>query len=176
MRFWIPDGLDASGFCQQAVTKSSGKAQNMLWTLVMFSGMVVLAACSMKPQPPEDWNDRILVYKSLASDTGFAGYFLSFQEKTFLNFEQFLSTFDGPFQWREDPEGIWVLTLKKLDMDLTDNGPIEMHFKKEQSPSGNINVLLTKIVTQDYEIPWVLLDQVVMDAGEKYLNSVVKTG
>jgi len=132
--------------------------------------IVVFSACSVKPQPPKDWSNRILVYRSLVSDTGYAGYYLSFQEKTFLTFGQFLATIPGNHDWRQEQEDIWVLTLKKYDMDFMDNGSIDMYFKKEESPSGNVNVLLMKAVTRDYEIPWVLLDQVVMQAGERFLN------
>lgn len=132
---------------------------------VVFLLMIAFSACSFKPEPPEGWDKRFIVYKSLASDTGFAGYYVSFHEKKFLTFGQFLSTIPEKKEWREDGED-WVLTLEKYDADITDNGPIEMYFKEEKSPSGNINVFLFKVVTKDYEVPWVLLDQIVMKAGE----------
>ncbi|MDA0691641.1 MAG: hypothetical protein O3C58_07210 [Nitrospinae bacterium] len=122
-------------------------------------------ACSLKPTPPENWENRFVVYKSLASDTGFAGYYVSFHDKKFLTFGQFLSTIRDKKEWREEGD-IWVLTLERFDTDITDNGPIDMYFKEEKSPSGNINVLLFKVVTKDYEVPWVLLDQIVVKAGE----------
>jgi hypothetical protein len=128
--------------------------------------MIVVFACSFKPEPPENWENRFVVYKSLASDTGFAGYYVSFHEKKFLTFGQFLSTIKDKMEWRKEGEG-WVLTLQKFDMDLTDNGPIDMYFKEEKSPSGNVNVLLYKVVTKDFEVPWVLLDQIVVKAGER---------
>lgn len=127
--------------------------------------MAFSSGCTFQPQPPEDWSSRFIVYKSLASDTGFAGYYVSFHEKKFLSFGQFLSTIHEKKEWREEGD-VWILNLKKFDTDLTDNGPIDMYFKKEQSPSGNVNVLLLKVVTKDYEVPWVLLDQIVMKAGE----------
>ena len=74
--------------------------------------------------------------------------------------------------WREEKEGVWLLTLQKFNTDLSDNGPVDMYFRKEKSPSGNINVLLFKVVTKDYEIPWVLLDQIVMKVGEKTVNEL----
>ena len=122
-------------------------------------------ACSLKPTPPENWENRFFVYKSLASDTGFAGYYVSFHDKKFLTFGQFLSTIRDKKEWREEGD-IWVLTLERFDTDITDNGPIDMYFKEEKSPSGNINVLVFKVVTKDYEVPWVLLDQIVVKAGE----------
>ena len=131
----------------------------------IYLAITLSSGCSLEPQPPEDWNQRFIVYKSLASDTGFAGYYVSFHEKRFLSFGQFLSTIHEKKQWREDG-GVWILNLKKFDTDLTDNGPIDMYFREEKSPSGNINVLLLKVVTKDYEVPWVLLDQIVMKAGE----------
>lgn len=143
---------------------------NVSWNLklrclVIFLLVIASSACSFKPEPPESWGNRYIVYKSLASDTGFAGYYVSFQEKKFLTFGQFLSTIPEKKEWREDGE-VWVLTLKKFDADITENGPINMYFKEEKSPSGNTNVLLFKVVTKDYEVPWVLLDQIVMKAGE----------
>lgn len=127
--------------------------------------LFVIFACSFKPAPPENWENRFIVYQSLASDTGYAGYYVSFHEKKFLTFGQFLSTIPGKKEWREEGDG-WVLTLQRFDMDITDNGPVEMFFKEEKSPSGNLNVWLYKVVTKDYEVPWVLLDQIVMKAGE----------
>jgi hypothetical protein len=132
--------------------------------LVFFLGMVSVA-CLFKPEPPKDWQNRFIVYQSLASDTGYAGYYVSFHEKKFLTFGQFLSTIPDKKEWREE-EDVWVLTLERFDTDITDNGPVEMFFKEEKSPSGNINVWLFKVVTKDYEVPWVLLDQIVMKAGE----------
>jgi hypothetical protein len=127
--------------------------------------MIAAFACSFKPEPPKNWDNQFIVYKSLASDTGFAGYYVSFHEKKFLTFGQFLSTIHDKKEWREEGN-VWVLTLERFDTDITDNGPIDMHFKEEKSPSGNINVLLFKVITKDYEVPWVLLDQIVIKAGE----------
>jgi len=112
------------------------------------------------------------VYKSLASDTGVAGYYVSFPDKKFLTFGQFIAAVDGDRQWREEEKEIWVLTLEKFDTDLADNGPVDMYFRKEESPSGNVNILLFKVVTKDYEIPWVLLDQIVIKAGEKTVSEL----
>jgi len=137
-----------------------------------FSLLIACAGCWLKPEPPKDWNDRNIVYKSLASETGFAGYYVSFSDKKFLTFGQFIAAVDGEEQWRKEEKEIWVLTLQKFDTDLTDNGPVDMHFRKEESPSGNVNILLFKAITKDYEIPWVLLDQIVMKAGEKTANEL----
>ncbi|GJL79783.1 MAG: hypothetical protein NPINA01_27720 [Nitrospinaceae bacterium] len=142
---------------------------NLKLRLLAISLLMACAACFFKPEPPDEWKDRFIVYKSLASDTGYAGYYVSFHEKKFLTFRQFLSTIPGNKNWREE-ENVWVLSLEKFDMDITDNGPIEMFFREEISPSGNRNVLLFKVVTQDYEIPWVMLDQIVMKAGEMMSN------
>ncbi len=128
--------------------------------------LFVAFACSFRPAPPKNWENRFVVYKSLASDTGFAGYYVSFHEKKFLTFGQFLSTIEGKKEWREEGEGVWVLTLEQFDTDLTDNGPVSMYFKEEKSSSGNLNVLLFKVVTKDFEVPWILLDQIVVKAGE----------
>lgn len=134
---------------------------------------MVISGCWLTPGPPGDWNDRNIVYKSLASDTGVAGYYVSFPEKKFLTFGQFVASVNGDAQWREEENEVWVLNLKSFNTDLAnDNGPVEMHFRKEKSPSGNINVLLFKVVTKDYEIPWVLLDQIVMKVGEKNVNEL----
>ena len=124
--------------------------------------------CAIQPQPPEDWQERFLVYKSLSSDTGFAGYYVSYQEKRFLTFGQFLSTLSGSLRWKQQSETVWELTVPHLDLDLSNQGPIKLYFKKEESPSGNVNVLLLKAVTEEFEIPWILLDQIVMQAGENY--------
>ena len=64
------------------------------------------------------------------------------------------------------------LHWQEFNTDLADNGPVDMFFRKEKSSSGNVNVLLFKVVTKDYEIPWVLLDQIVMKAGEKTMNEL----
>ncbi|MFQ5450083.1 MAG: hypothetical protein ACE5E9_05605 [Nitrospinaceae bacterium] len=120
------------------------------------------------PQPPEDWYDRTIVYKSLVSDTGYAGYYVSFHEKKFLTFGEFLSTIGDEQEWKEGQGATWILTVQHLDTDLSHNGPVKLYFRKEKSPSGKTNILLLKAVTQDYEIPWVLLDQIVMKAGENF--------
>lgn len=143
----------------------------LLWAFVFFL-VIVCAGCWFKSEPPKDWNDRNIVYKSLASDTGFAGYYVSFTDKKFLTFGQFITAVDGDRQWREEEQEVWILTLEKFDTDLTENGPVDMYFRKEESPSGNVNVWLFKVVTKDYEIPWVLLDQIVMKAGEKTVNEL----
>lgn len=134
--------------------------------------LIFCAGCWFTSKPPKDWNDRNIVYKSLASDTGVAGYYVSFAEKKFLTFGQYIAAVDGESQWRADENEVWVLTLPKFDTDLAENGPVEMYFRKEESPSGNVNVLLFKVVTKDYEIPWVLLDQIVMKAGEKTVSEL----
>jgi len=145
-------------------------AWNPFLRCIGFFLLIVVAGCWFKPGPPVDWNDRNIVYKSLASDTGFAGYYVSFPEKKFLTFGQFITTVNSDGLWREEEKEVWVLTLQKFNTDLADNGPVDMYFRKEESPSGNVNVLLFKVVTRDYEIPWVLLDQIVMKAGEKIVN------
>jgi hypothetical protein len=137
-----------------------------------FSLLIVCAGCWLKSGPPKDWNDRNIVYKSLASDTGVAGYYVSFTDKNFLTFGQFVAAVNGDAQWREEQKDVWILTLQKFDTDLAENGPVDMYFRIEESPSGNVNVLLFKVVTKDYEIPWVLLDQIVMKAGEKTVNEL----
>ncbi len=137
-----------------------------------FFMLIACAGCWLESGPPQDWKDRNIVYKSLASNTGVAGYYVSFPNKKFLTFGQFISAVDGDGQWREEEKEVWVITLQKFDTDLADNGPVDMYFRKAESPSGNINILLFKVVTQDYEIPWVLLDQIVMKAGEKIVNKL----
>ena len=137
-----------------------------------YSLLIVCSGCWFKSGPPKDWNDRNIVYKSLASDTGVAGYYVSFTDKKFLSFGQFIAAVNGDAQWRQEEKEVWVVTLQKFDTDLAENGPVNMYFRKEESPSGNVNVLLFKVVTQDYEIPWVLLDQIVMKAGEKTVNEL----
>ncbi len=134
--------------------------------------LVLISGCWFESKPPGDWNDRNIVYKSLASETGFAGYYVSFPEKKFLTFGQFVASVNGDGQWHEEENGVWFLTLKKFNTNLADNGPVDMYFRKEESSSGNVNVLLFKVVTKDYEIPWVMLDQIVMKAGEKTVNKL----
>ncbi len=134
--------------------------------------LIVCSGCGFTSQPPKDWKQRNIVYKSLASDTGVAGYYVSFTEKKFLTFGQFIAAVDGDSQWREGETDVWIITLQKFDTSLADNGPVDMYFRKEESPSGNVNVLLFKVVTKDYEIPWVLLDQIVMKAGEKTVSEL----
>lgn len=152
------------------------RKMSLVWRLLLrvwgFSLLMVCAGCWFKSEPPKDWNHRNIVYKSLASDTGVAGYYVSFPDKKFLTFGQFIAAVDGDRQWREEEKEIWVLTLEKFDTDLADNGPVDMYFRKEESPSGNVNILLFKVVTKDYEIPWVLLDQIVMKAGEKTVSEL----
>lgn len=143
----------------------------LLWSFGFFL-LLTCAGCWLESGPSQDWNDRNIVYKSLASNTGVAGYYVSYPDKKFLTFGQFISGVNGDGQWREEKKGVWVLTLKKFDTDLAENGPVEMYFRMAESPSGNINILLFKVVTKDYEIPWVLLDQIVMKAGEKTVNEL----
>lgn len=149
---------------------------NTIWGLFLrvfgFSLLIVIAGCWFKAGPPNEWSDRNIVYKSLASDTGVAGYYVSFTDRNFLTFGQFVEAVNGDAQWREDEKDIWILTLQKFDTDLAESGPVDMYFRKEESPSGNVNILLFKVVTKDYEIPWVLLDQIVMKVGEKTVNEL----
>jgi hypothetical protein len=152
--------------------KTLSDIRKPLWRVIGFFLLMVLSGCWFKSEPPKDWHDRNIVYKSLASDTGVAGYYVSFADRKFLTFGQFIAAVDGDSQWREEDKEVWVITLQKFDTDLADNGPVDMYFKKEGSPSGNVNVLLFKVVTRDYEIPWVLLDQIVMKAGEKTVNAL----
>ncbi len=147
-------------------------AWNPLLRVLGFSLLMACAGCWIKSGPPKDWNDRNIVYKSLASDTGVAGYYLSFAERKFLTFGQFMAGINGDGKWRKEEKEVWVLTLQEFNTDLADNGPVDMFFRKEKSSSGNVNVLLFKVVTKDYEIPWVLLDQIVMKAGEKTMNEL----
>ena len=155
----------------KTIKKMSYIWRPLLWVFG-FSLLIVCAGCWFKSEPPNDWNERNIVYKSLASDTGFAGYYVSFVDKTFLTFGQFITAIYGDRQWREEENAVWVLTLQKFDTDLAENGPVDMYFRKEKSPSGNVNILLFKVITKDYEIPWVLLDQIVMKAGEKIVNDL----
>lgn len=143
-----------------------------LFRSFVFFMLAVCAGCWFEPGPSQDWYDRNIVYKSLASNTGVAGYYVSFSDKKFLTLGQFISVVNGDGQWREEEKGVWVLTLQKFDTDLAENGPVDMYFRKAESPSGNINILLFKVVTKDYEIPWVLLDQIVMKAGEKTVKEL----
>lgn len=149
---------------------------DFLWKPILrvigLSLLIVCAGCWFKSGPPKDWDDRNIVYKSLASDTGVAGYYVSFSDKKFLTFGQFITAIDGDRQWREEENAVWVITLQKFNTDLAKNGPVDMYFRKEKSPSGNVNILLFKVITKDYEIPWILLDQIVMKAGEKIVNDI----
>ncbi len=133
--------------------------------------LLTLTACSLQPSPPGDWGERFVVYKSLSSETGYAGYYVSYQERRFLTFGEFLSAIPGGHRWRQHGEAVWELTVPRFKMDLSVGGPVKMYFKKEASPSGNVNVLLMRAVTEEFEIPWVLLDQIVMQAGENYIHN-----
>lgn len=147
-------------------------AWNPLLRCFGFFLLIIITGCGFKSGPPKDWNDRNIVYKSLASDTGVAGYYISFTEKKFLTFGQFVAAVNGDAKWRSEEKDVWILTLQRFNTALADNGPVDMYFRKEESPSGNVNVLLFKVVTKDYEIPWVLLDQIVMKAGEKIVSEL----
>ncbi len=149
------------------------RARRWIRCLALAGWIGLLAACSIQPEPPKDWNERIIVYKSLSSETGYAGYYVSYQEKRFLTFGQFLSAIPGAHRWKQQDESVWELTVNRFDMDLNSEGPLRMYFKIEESPSGNVNVLLAKAVTEDFEIPWILLDQIVMQAGETFNQNAV---